>query len=267
MNFKREIETTDSTRNSPRKGVRRRRFAVRRNAGRDLAARDLPETFLPNSPYMFGVPELFGAAAALLLLVVAVASYFYLLAPARQELAALESEKTRAQKLLQSSADGSARQASAAEIINSLRRFEAENLLTQTEGQTRAIIELNEITRRNGVSKPGFEFTPLQAVDATSAAATRATTRGGNLQTVYPGIGVQLSVEGGYANVRRLIRDIEASPQFVIINTVELENANNASSLVSLRLNMAAYFRPLPIANAGTSTPASNTSNAPVVSQ
>jgi hypothetical protein len=73
---------------------------------------------------------------------------------------------------------------------------------------------------------------------------------------------VSLTVEGQYSNVRRFVRDIEASRQFVIINAVELEGADNAaartavptegaapgasappSSIVSLRLEMAAYFR------------------------
>ncbi|HEX7957945.1 MAG TPA: GspMb/PilO family protein [Pyrinomonadaceae bacterium] len=84
-------------------------------------------------------------------------------------------------------------------------------------------------------------------------------------QSVFPGIGVTLTVEGVYPNLRRFIRDIEADRQFVVINTVELEGVSDAGSgglpaapdggpapaaqgpsrgaLVSLRLDMAAYFR------------------------
>jgi hypothetical protein len=61
--------------------------------------------------------------------------------------------------------------------------------------------------------------------------------------------------------VRRFVRDIEASRQFVIINTIELEGVTDSaqrdsapaegaasttapqSSSVSLRLDLAAYFR------------------------
>jgi Type II secretion system (T2SS), protein M subtype b len=90
------------------------------------------------------------------------------------------------------------------------------------------------------------------------------------VQSVFPGIGVTLTVEGTYPNLRRFIRDIEADRQFVVIDTVELEGVTDSSAseapapvpvpgaetgiptqprtpsrnaLVSLRLDMAAYFR------------------------
>ena len=103
------------------------------------------------------------------------------------------------------------------------------------------------------------------------------------VESVFPGVAVTLTVEGTYPKLRQFIRDVEADRQsFVVINTVELEgiadsgniSAASASSptvstgeenpvaaaprpatasgargmLVSLRLDMAAYFRR---ANAG----------------
>jgi hypothetical protein len=86
-----------------------------------------------------------------------------------------------------------------------------------------------------------------------------------------------VTVEGQYENVRRFIRDIERSKQFVVINEVELQRArdNNApisaegaiseegaaapaaptgsgtrGSPVSLQLSMATYFQREPEANA-----------------
>ena len=55
--------------------------------------------------------------------------------------------------------------------------------------------------------------------------------------------------------MRHFVRDIEASNQFIIVNAVELERASDTdagisgatpgarSTLVSLRLDLAAYFR------------------------
>jgi hypothetical protein len=75
---------------------------------------------------------------------------------------------------------------------------------------------------------------------------------------------VMVTVEGQYSNIRRFIRDIEKNKQFVVINEVELQRANENSapvsaeepaaestapgsgtrgSLVSLQLNMATYFQ------------------------
>jgi hypothetical protein len=74
-----------------------------------------------------------------------------------------------------------------------------------------------------------------------------------------------MTVEGQYQDVRRFIRDIERSKQFVVINEVELQRATQTNtpvsvdgngaavpaatgsgtraSLVSLQLNMATYFQ------------------------
>ncbi|HYO92049.1 MAG TPA: GspMb/PilO family protein, partial [Pyrinomonadaceae bacterium] len=112
---------------------------------------------------------------------------------------------------------------------------------------------------------------PLSEQTGTSPQSTR--TGSAKWQSIYPGLGVSLTVEGPYSNVRRFVRDIEASRQFVVINAVELEGANDAaartaipteggapgttappSSIVSLRLEMAAYFR-RNASNAGTVQP------------
>ncbi len=223
---------------------------------------------MPDSPYMIGVPELAGAAFAVLLFAFAAFSYFYLLAPAQSQRAELIDERTRSQSLLNSSSDGAEgmeQAATPAEIITSLRRFEAEHLPAQTEGQTRIIVELNEIVRRNNVRNPKLDFTTLEAIDASGDTAARVTRRrsdGAQMQAVYPGIGVQLSVEGDYQNLRRLIRDIESSTQFVVVNGIEFEDVTTQSgtvaggSVVGLQLNLATYFRPVAALTTSVETPA-----------
>jgi len=74
-------------------------------------------------------------------------------------------------------------------------------------------------------------------------------------QSVYPGIAISVTLEGPYQNLRRFVHDIEASKQFIIINTVELEPATESNqaaeatsgagkpSLVSLRVEMTTYFQ------------------------
>ena len=102
-------------------------------------------------------------------------------------------------------------------------------------------------------------------------------------QSIYPGVLVSVTVEGPYQSVRHFVHDLEVSRQFVIINAVELEGvresgatqelpapgpraiagpsrpsaprpgaisppivpatAGSRGSLVSLRLDMAVYFR------------------------
>jgi Tfp pilus assembly protein PilO len=79
-------------------------------------------------------------------------------------------------------------------------------------------------------------------------------------QNVYPGLAVDVTVEGSYQNIRRFVSELENSKQFVIINQVELQRAmqNNSAvdaatgvspetgsraSIVSLQLNLATYFQ------------------------
>jgi len=65
-----------------------------------------------------------------------------------------------------------------------------------------------------------------------------------------------VTVEGSYQNLRHFIQDLERTKQFVIINEVELQRAENGGqiaatdsetgtrqSLVSLQLNMTMYFQ------------------------
>jgi Tfp pilus assembly protein PilO len=215
---------------------------------------------------LLGVPEIIGLVSAAVLLLAAVSSYFFVLAPERARLRERQGERKRLQTILDNSTEGLKRgestQATVDEIVGSLESFESAHLSSlRSEGSTALIEELNRLIRNNnlrittGVSFTQFdEFVPGAAAGRqqrrqVTAGSARA------LQNVFPGIGVNLTVEGAYPNLRRFIRDVEADNQFIVINSVELEGATdgNASrapgervaggTLVSLRLDMAAYYR------------------------
>ncbi len=213
---------------------------------------------------LLGLPETLGLVASGLLLLVAVAAYFLMLAPARARLTENEDERQRLQSRLSASTEGVKRgataQATADEIVASLENFEADHLASlRSEGSTALIEELNRLIRSNNLSiTTSISFTQLDEADAgaQSARRQRAPTTGGTVravQNVFPGIGISLTVEGAYPNLRRFIRDVEADRQFIVINAVELEGVTGSSAsrapgtsggaLVSLRLDMAAYYR------------------------
>ena len=128
--------------------------------------------------------------------------------------------------------------------------------------------ELNELIVKNGLKNTsGPTYTTLDPAGTKSTAGKNVVTK---WQSFYPGIAVMVTVEGSYQDVRRFIRDVERSKQFVVINEVELQRAtqNNApasveeggseagsasgaaaagsgtrGSPVSLQLNMATYFQ------------------------
>ncbi len=218
---------------------------------------------------LLGLPEIIALSAAAVLLLTAVASYFLLLAPARVRLRERQEERRRLEAQLRNSTEGVRRdentQVTVDEILSSLEVFEARHLASsRSEGSTALIEELNRLIRNNNLrittSVPFTQFD--EVVPGTSAQPRAATTTAGNtaaLQNIFPGVGISLTVEGGYANMRRFIRDVEAGRQFIVINTVELEGVTDANalraadgpdnipaparSLVSLRLDLAAYYR------------------------
>jgi Tfp pilus assembly protein PilO len=213
---------------------------------------------------MLGVPEIAGLAASAVMLLAVVFAYFYFYTPARSRLTGLGNERERLQQSLRESmvnVDASKDKQTTVEQINqSLEDFETQRLAQRNTGRMALYDELNNLMRRNTLrNTSGPTYMTLEPLGS-SKAATTAATRPANAkwQSVFPGIGVTVTVEGQYQNLRRFVRDIEASGQFIVINAVELQGVTDASgpsvspdgtpaparqTLVSLRLDMATYFR------------------------
>lgn len=231
---------------------------------------------------MFGVPELIGLASALVLVLAAVFSYIYFLVPQRMRLEKAKTDLVKIEEQLRAATEGVNRnantQATVNEILQSLQDFEARHLTVRSQGSTAVIEELNRLIRRNSLRiTTGISFTQLEETVAGEGARPRAPVTPGTaraVQSIFPGIGITLTVEGGYANLRRFIKDVEADRQFIVINAVELEGVTDSNSsrsapapiavnpeggassattpvtpmaggtrLVSLRLDLATYFR------------------------
>ena len=232
----------------------------------------------------FGLPELVALAFAALLLLAAVLSYLFLLVPQNSRRTSLEAERESLKPLLASQQNNIGTSQDTAqrvsEILSSLERFETGHLGLASSGRTAVIEELNRLITKNGLRiSGGVNFTQLQEAVPGAENAQRARRQSSGeesgqriVQSIFPGIGVTLTVEGTYPNLRRFIRDIEGDRrQFVVINTVELEGVTDTNAaemvappvvngetpgaapaqpqaptrgaLVSLRLDMATYFR------------------------
>jgi Type II secretion system (T2SS), protein M subtype b len=233
-----------------------------------------------------GLPEFVAVAVSALLLLTAILAYLFLLVPARSRTYALENERGDLERLLQSQqtniGTGKDTEQRVSDILSSLERFEVEHLGQASSGTKTVVEELNRLILKNNLRiSGGVNFRQLQeatpGAEGTTPRARRPSTSGDETgqrieQSIFPGIGVTLTVEGVYPNLRRFIRDIEADRQFVVINTVELEGVTDSNAaeapapappvtgvepgvvapqpqapsrnaLVSLRLDMATYFR------------------------
>lgn len=207
---------------------------------------------------MFGPAEILALAGSCFVFLLVLLSYLYFLVPARSQRASLEADRIRLQtnlnKLKGIVNERQNTKETVDEITVSLDRFETNSLLRQDEGRKDLYGELNRLIMKNSLrNTSGPSYTPLEPLGAKVTAGTSVTTK---WQSVYPGIGVLVTVEGSYQNLRHFIRDIERTRQFVVINQVELQRAENGSqvandsesgdtraSLVSLQLNMAMYFQ------------------------
>ncbi len=202
---------------------------------------------------MFGIPEIVGLGASALMLLAVVFAYLYFLTPAQSRLKAIEDESAqllRRVRVAQSEGDSNASpQATVDEINQSLEKFESEALMQRNQGRMDLYGQLNAIIRKHSLrNTAGPVYTALVALGSPGAPTTAAKAGSARWQSLYPGIGIAVTVEGPYANLRRFLREVEASKQFIIINAVELEGVTDANSqsgaaLVSLHLDMATYFQ------------------------
>jgi Tfp pilus assembly protein PilO len=208
---------------------------------------------------MLGVSEIIALGGSVIVLLMVLLGYFYFLLPAQSNLLDRQTERSRLQNQQRSSEDRVLKERDTQSIVDkitgSLVEFEDNRLPTRNQGRMSLYDELNQLIHTNGLrNTSGPSYSPLESLDSKKS-TTGAKSAGAKWRSVYPGIGVSLTVEGSYQNLRRFIRSLEASKQFIIINAVELERATETNtaesasttgargSLVSLRLDMATYFK------------------------
>lgn len=211
---------------------------------------------------MFGLAEIATLGASCLVLLLVLFSYLYFLLPARSRLGTLEAERAQLRTNLQKSELIVSRDRGVMQTVDkiaaSLETFESASLVEKEQGRMGLYDQLNQLIVKNSLrNTSGPTYTALEPVGAKTAPGKSLSAK---WQSVYPGIAVDVTVEGQYQSIRHFISDIENSKQFVIINQVELQRAtdNNSTapeageaiggagsrlSLVSLQLNLATYFR------------------------
>jgi len=228
-----------------------------------------------------GVAELIGLSVAALMLLAVVVGYLYFQIPAQLSVAARTRDRDHLKETLRTAKEAlrhvTDTKAQVEKITVSLDDFENRRLVDRDEGRMTLYEDLNELIRKNTLrNTSGPEYTSLEPIvlKAQGQPAPPASNSAANKwQSMYPGIGVSVTVEGQYQSIRHFVRDIESSKEFTIINAVELERATGSNAqpaveagpvksgsgnaLVSLRLDLATYFsRPAqvdkPAANAAT---------------
>lgn len=208
---------------------------------------------------MFGVAEVVALAGSCFVLALVLFSYLYFLVPARSRIASLNTDRKQVETNLKTldtvvnNEQGTQRTVES--VVASLSEFERKHLMRQEQGRMQLYEELNQLILKNNVrNTSGPTYTALDPSDVKSGSGKSVVTK---WQSFYPGINVMITVEGAYQDIRRFIHDVERSKQFVVINQVELQRAQqdnvpvsaeagaaaSRGSLVTLQLNMATYFQ------------------------
>jgi Tfp pilus assembly protein PilO len=208
---------------------------------------------------MVGVAEVAGLAGSCLVLLLVLLSYLYFLVPARSRVRSLNEDKARLQANLQTLqglvVKGRDTKGQVDQIASSLSDFESSYLLHPEQGRMQLYDELNQMILKNNLrNTSGPAYTPLDPSGTKSVGKTTTN----KWQSFYPGVAVMVTVEGQYNDIRRFVRDLERTKQFIIINQVELQRANENNnapataeeaaasprgSLISLQINMTTYFQ------------------------
>ncbi len=208
---------------------------------------------------MFGVAEVIALGGSVVIFLTVLLGYFYFLVPARSNLQEHQLERARLQNQLRTTQDLKVKERDTQSIVDkitaSLVDFEEDRLPSHSQGRMSLYNELNQLIHKEGLrNTSGPSYSQLESLDSKKS-TTASKSASAKWRSVYPGIGVSLTVEGSYQNLRRFIRSLEASKQFIIVNAIELERATQTNtpesaatsggrgSLVSLRLDMATYFQ------------------------
>ncbi|MDQ4122928.1 MAG: GspMb/PilO family protein [Acidobacteriota bacterium] len=182
---------------------------------------------------MFDVPEIAAVSVGGFLLLMVLVTYLFWLKPAQAQLKQREATRSNLeaehQRLKNTLGEDQTTEGKVAEIIGSLERFEVNFLSPPMQGNASLFGRLNEIIRNNNLrNTAGPDYAPLETValdkyDPTKIAEAKN-------QNLYPGTAVSVTVEGGYANLRRFISELENSRQFIVVRAIEIEAENTNSS-------------------------------------
>lgn len=229
---------------------------------------------------MWGQAELLTLGLSMLAVLTVILLYVFMVMPANRELDENRAERNKLQQELLSATEKYGNitntEARVVELMSSVDAFESNNLPVETNGRTSLYQRVNGLIAGYGlIPTTGPDFTRLDTIEQNSDGQGDEDQGRAKYKSLFPGVYVSMTVEGPYHSLRRFIRDIETGGDFVVVSAVELEpsdaqrnasagqpvldpnNPNNPGvsqltprqrgkthgEVVSLRLEMAAYFR------------------------
>ena len=182
---------------------------------------------------MWGPVETATVALGMLAILATVLLFVLVVLPAKKELEANRAKRDELEAQLISSrnkyGDITKTETRVAETLTSVNDFETRYLRNPLLDKTSLYQRLNGLISAYGLTNTsGPDYAPLEIADGNRRGQESEGERGRTkFQSLFPGVYVTTTVEGSYQNLRRFIREIETSQQFVVISAIELEPAEN----------------------------------------
>ena len=188
----------------------------------------------PNKVYagMWGQMEIATVGVGMLAILTVILLFIFLVLPAKKELETNRAERDRLERELTTATDRygkiSSTEERVARLITSVNDFETRFLPIASNGRTALYQRINGLISAYGLTNAsGPDYAPLEIVEGGSNKSSEEESGRAKFQSIFPGVYVTMTVEGSYQNLRRFIREIETSDQFVVVSAVELEPSDN----------------------------------------
>ncbi len=180
---------------------------------------------------MWGIPEITTVGLAGLAVLSVLLLYLFFVLPRESELKNNRAKLDELEKKLISERQryGSAEttEKRVAELINSVDDFETRFLKSDSISRSALYQQINGLIAGYGLTNTtGPDYQRLE-ISASNNAQDEKESGRAKFQSLFPGDYVTMTVEGSYQNLRRFIRQIETSNQFIVISAVELEPADS----------------------------------------
>jgi len=188
----------------------------------------------PNKVYagMWGQTEIATVGVGMLAILTVILLFIFLVLPAKKELEQNRAERDRLERELTTARSRygtiTSTEERVARLVSSVNDFETRFLPIASNGRTALYQRINGLISAYGlVNASGPDYAPLEIADGGSSQSSEEKSGRAKFQSIFPGVYVTMTVEGSYQNLRRFIREIETSDQFVVVSAVELEPSDN----------------------------------------
>lgn len=181
---------------------------------------------------MWGNVEIATVGVGMMAILATILLFVFVVLPAKKELEKNRAERDRLERgmITAKSRYGSIEttEKQVAKLVESVTDFESRFLPIASNGRTALYQRINGLIGGYGlVNTSGPDYAPLEIADQRASKDADETSGKAKFQSIFPGVYVTMTVEGSYQSLRRFIREVETSNQFVVISAVELEPSDS----------------------------------------